>query len=387
MGYHGHLQGQISAAFWYDLDGYRPAGQPDLFGQISDYQQPLLVVYALSAEWRRSLPLEYLRLGRQTSEHGLPISFDGGSLGLRLWERQLSLFGYGGRTVHFFETQPGLFENWVLCAGAGYRPNESLRLELDSRFEHDSLLTQDARERVWIFAHSYGLTLSTRFEENWAKLFVRGLNRSASHAGGALHLFFPSLTAGIDAQASAQLRTLGEVSENENPFYTLLGPSLPNLRARLEVWKEFGLGEFTTLDLRAGWRVRQLLRGTESPFNRNSGGVYFQTEVNNLGVKGLFATGILEWIYIPWSLTNSSFLTLGGSAGYTVRRVKVEAGTYYQRWKINYYRDVEELQNARTVFGTVAVRPVRWLEVRARYTAEIVDRTIQSVFLSLREDF
>jgi hypothetical protein len=386
-GYHDRLQGQISAAFWYDLDGYRPAGQPDLFGQISDYQQPLLVVYALSAEWRRSLPLEYLRLGRQTSEHGLPISFDGGSLGLRLWERRLSLFGYGGRTVHFFETQPGLFENWVACAGAGYRPNENLRLELDSRFEHDSLLTQDARERVWIYAHSYGLTLSTRFEDNWAKLFVRGLNRSASHAGGALHFFFPSLTAGIDAQASAQLRTLGEVSENENPFYTLLGPSLPNLRARLEVWKEFGLGEFTTLDLRAGWRVRQLLRGAESPFNRNSGGVYFQTGVNNLGVKGLFATGILEWNYIPWSLTNNSFLALGGSAGYAVRRVKVEAGTYYQRWKINYYRDVEELQNARTVFGTVGVRPVRWLEVRARYTAEIVDRTIQSVFLSLREDF
>jgi hypothetical protein len=102
-GYHDHLQGQISAVLWNDLDGHTPAGQPNLFAEPSDYRNPLFVVYALSAEWRRSLPLDYLRLGRQTSEHGLPITFDGASLGLRLWEHQLSLFGYAGRTVHFFE--------------------------------------------------------------------------------------------------------------------------------------------------------------------------------------------------------------------------------------------------------------------------------------------
>jgi hypothetical protein len=385
-GYHDHLQGQVSAALWYDLDGHVATGQPDVFGEISDYQQPLIVVYALSAEWRRSLPLEYLRLGRQASEHGLPITFDGGSLGLRLWERKLSLFGYAGRTIHFFEAQPGLFENWVACAGAGYRPNQNLRLEFDSRFEHDTVLSQETRERVWVYAHSYGLALSTRFEESWAKVFVRGLNRSASHAGAALRLFFPSIALGIDAQANAQLRTLGEISETENPFYSLLGPSLPNLRTRLEVWKEIGLGPLTVLNLRAGWRVRQLLRGAESPFNRDFGGIYFQSELSDLAVKGLFATGILEWNYVPWSLTRDSFLAVGGSAGYTTRRIKVEAGTYYQRWKVTYYRDVEELQDARTIYGSAGFRALPWLEVRARYTVEIVDRTIQSVFLSLRED-
>ena len=385
-GYHDHLQGQISAALWYDVDGHVPQGQPDVFGETSDYRQPLFVVYALSAEWRHSLPLEYLRLGRQASEHGLPITFDGASLDLRLWERRLSLFGYAGRTIHFFESQPGLFENWVTCVGAGYRPSQNLRLEFDSRFEHDSILAQDQQERVWVYAHSYGLTLSMRREESWAKLFVRGLDRSASHAGGALRLVFPSIALGVDAQVNAQLRTLGEISENENPFFSLLGPSLPNLRTRLEVWKEIGLGQTTTLNLRAGWRVRQLLSGVESPFNRNFGGVYFQTELNDLAVKGLFAVGILEWNYVPWSLTNDSFLALGGSAGYSTRRVKVEAGTYYQRWKVNYYRDVEELQDARTVYASAGVRVLPWLEVRARYTLEIVDRYIHSAFFSLRED-
>jgi hypothetical protein len=303
-----------------------------------------------------------------------------------LWERRLSLFGYAGRTIHFFESQPGLFENWVTCVGAGYRPSQNLRLEFDSRFEHDSILAQDQQERVWVYAHSYGLTLSMRREESWAKLFVRGLDRSASHAGGALRLVFSSIALGVDAQVNAQLRTLGEISENENPFFSLLGPSLPNLRTRLEVWKEIGLGQTTTLNLRAGWRMRQLLSGVESPFNRNFGGVYFQTELNDLAVKGLFAVGILEWNYVPWSLTNDSFLALGGSAGYSTRRVKVEAGTYYQRWKVNYYRDVEELQDARTVYASAGVRVLPWLEVRARYTLEIVDRYIHSAFFSLRED-
>jgi hypothetical protein len=385
-GYHGHLQGQVSAALWYDVDGHVPHGQPDVFGETSDYRQPLFVVYALSAEWRHSLPLEYLRLGRQASEHGLPITFDGGSLDLRLWERRLSLFGYAGRTIHFFEVQPGLFENWVTCVGAGYRPSQNLRLEFDSRFEHDSILSQDAQERVWVYAHSYGLSFSTRSEESWAKLFVRGLNRSASHAGGALRLVFSSIALGIDAQASAQLRTLGEISENENPFFSLLGPSLPNLRTRLEVWKEFGLGQAATLNLRAGWRMRQLLSGAEGPFNRNFGGVYLQTELNDLAVKGLFAVGVLEWNYVPWSLTNDSFLALGGSAGYSTRKVKAEAGTYYQRWKVNYYRDVEELQDARTIYSSAGFRALPWLEVRARYTLEIVDRYIHSAFFSLRED-
>jgi hypothetical protein len=385
-GYHDHLQGQISAALWYDVDGHVPQGQPDVFGEISDYRQPLFVVYALSAEWRHSLPLEYLRLGRQASEHGLPITFDGASLGLRLWERKLSLFGYAGRTIHFFEAQPGLFENWVTCVGAGYRPSQNVRLEFDSRFEHDSILAQDQQERVWVYAHSYGLTLSMRREESWAKLFVRGLDRSASHAGGALRLVFPSIALGVDAQVNAQLRTLGEISENENPFFSLLGPSLPNLRTRFEVWKEIGLGQRTKLNLRAGWRMRQLLSGVEGPFNRNFGGVYFQTELNDLTIKGLFATGILEWNYVPWSLSNDSFLALGGSAGYSTRKVKAEAGTYYQRWKVNYYRDVEELQDARTVYGSAGFRVLPWLEVRARYTLEIVDRYIHSAFFSLRED-
>jgi hypothetical protein len=386
QGLRDHLLGQISSALWLDLDGHRPSGQPDLFGETSDFRQPLVVLYALSAEWRRSSPLEYLRLGRQTSQHGLPVTFDGGSLGLRLWERKLSLFGYGGRTVHFFETQPGLLEYWVVCAGGGYRPSENVRFEIDSRFERDGMLARDTQQTVFVYAHSYGATLSLRFAESWAKLYARGLNRSASHVGGAMHLASTELAAGLDVQANAQLRVLGELSENEHPFYSLLGPSQPHLRARLEGWKGLAIGAMTVVDLRVGWRVRQLLRGEEGPFNRNSGGIYAQAEVDNLAAKGLFLSGVVEWIYIPWYLRDDAYVAVGGSAGYAAHRVRVEAGTYFQQWKVNYYRDVEELQHARTAFALASVRPAPWLELRARYVLELADRALHSAFISLRED-
>jgi hypothetical protein len=195
------------------------------------------------------------------------------------------------------------------------------------------------------------------------------------------------MAAGLDAQVNVQLRTLGEISENENPFYSILGPSQPNLRARLELWKDLAFGAMTVVNVRVGWRARQLLSGSESAFNRNSGAAYFQTDVNDLATKGLFLSGTVEWNYIPWYLRRYSFFTLGGSAGYAAYRARIEAGTYYQRWKINYYRDIEELQDARTVFASASVRPVPWLELRARYTLEIVDRVLQSAFFSVREDF
>jgi hypothetical protein len=66
---------------------------------------------------------------------------------------------------------------------------------------------------------------------------------------------------------------------------------------------------------------------------------------------------------------------------------KVEAGTYYQQFKINYYRDVEELTSARTVYAMASWRVLPRLEVRGRYILEIVDRAIHSAFLTLREDF
>jgi hypothetical protein len=235
--------------------------------------------------------------------------------------------------------------------------------------------------------NSYGVTLTTRWEELQGKLFARGMNRSFSHVGGVFHLQVPAAALGVDGQATAQLVTLGEIAESESPFFSMLGNSLPHLRARLEAWKEFRLGGAGSLGVAVGSRFRQLLSDQPSRFNRNLNALYLRGEVNDLGWKGTYASVSVEWNLPTQPTDGTRFFTLGGAAGYMSRRVKGEAGTYYQRFKINYYRDVQELEDARTVYAMAAYRLLPQLEIRARYVLEIVDRSIHAAYLTLREDF
>jgi hypothetical protein len=385
LGMDEHLAGTLSAALFYDLDGHVAQGTPDLFGDSHDFRQPLAVFYTLSAEWRRSLPLDHLTLGRQQSTHGLPVTFDGASIDLRLLDRRLNLFAFGGHTVHFFETQPGFFEDWLGSAGAGLRITPNVQVELDSRILHERVPTQDGG-RATVDTNSYGAALTARWETLQGKLFARGMNRSFSHVGGSFRLQVPQAAMGVDGQATAQLVSLGEVAESENPFYSLLGSSLPHLRARLEAWKEFAVGDKATLTVAAGARVRQLLHDDPTPFNRNANAMYLRADLNDLFKKGLFASATAEW-NLPSATDQSSLFSLGGSVGYLSRKAKAELGTYYQRFKINYYRDVEELQDTRTVYAMGSYRVFSQIEMRGRYVLEILDRTIHTAYLTLREDF
>jgi hypothetical protein len=143
----------------------------------------------------------------------------------------------------------------------------------------------------------------------------------------------------------------------------------------------------TTLSLHLGWRERQLINAAERAFNRNTGGVYLMARLDDLGRRGFFVSGTAEYNYVPWSHPHDWFLALGGSTGYTGEAVKTEVGTYFQQFKILYYQRAEELLNSRTVYGSVTYRVATWLELRARYEFEILDRYLQSFFFSLRQDF
>jgi hypothetical protein len=381
-----HFLALASAGLWLDLD-HRPApGTPSIFATEYDYAQPWWVVYSLSAEWHDYRVLEHLRVGRQATEHGLPLTFDGLSVGVRPLGPGLSLFGFGGRTVHFFETGAGFWENWVASVGTTLRPTPNLSLEIDSRLIQQGVPNQDGSARTQVRNHSYGLTASHRSDTAYAKVFVRGLDERASHVGGALQMSFPSAGMGIDSALHAQLVTLGEVVESENPYFSLLGPSLPYVRLRLEGWKEVALGD-TTLGLHLGWRERQLINAAERPFNRNTGGVYLLARLDDLVQRGLFLSGTAEYDYVPWSHPHDRFWALGGSTGYTTQAVKTEVGTYYQQFKILYYQRAEELLNSRTIYASMSYRLASWLELRARYEFEILDRYLESFFFSLRQDF
>lgn len=387
VGLQEHLVGTASVALWFDLDGHVPQGQADLFGDAQGLAQPLAVVYALTAEWRRSQPLDRLIIGRQQSTHGLPVTFDGGALDLRFLERRLSLFAFGGRTVHFFETEPGLLENWLVSAGAGWRLSQTLQVEVDSRYLHEMIIGSGGVLDERVKTNSYGATLKARWDALQGKLFARGINHSFSHVGGMFHLQVPRATLGVDGQATAQLVTLGDIAESESPFYSLLGNSLPHVRARLEAWKEFHVGEKAAFAVAVGTRLRQLLYDQPTAFNRNMNALYVRGDLNDIGWKGAFASVTADWNLPTQSTDSTSFFSLGGTAGYAHREVKGEVGTYFQRFKINYYRAAEELTDARTVYAMASYRVLSQLEIRGRYVLEIVDRAIHSAYLTLREDF
>jgi hypothetical protein len=346
----------------------------------------LAVVYTAAAEWRRTGPLAGLVVGRQQSSHGLPVTFDGGAIDLRFFDRRLTLFALGGQTVHFFQTRPGFFENWLVGGGAGFRLDPNLHIEADSRFLHEIILGSAGVTGERVNTHSYGLALMGRWDDLQAKLFCRGMNRTFSHVGGTFRLRMPAAGMGIDGQATTQLVTLGEIAESESPFFAVLGNSLPFLRARLETWKEFHVGDGGVVAVAVGTRFRQLLRDQPTSFNRNMNALYARMDLTDNPFKGAFASVSVDWNMPTQPDDSTRFFTVGGSAGYTARMAKAELGTYFQRFKVNYYRDVEELTEVRTVYAMGSYRVLSHVEIRARYLVEVVDRTVQSVFLTLRED-
>jgi hypothetical protein len=166
----------------------------------------------------------------------------------------------------------------------------------------------------------------------------------------------------------------------------VLGNSLPFLRARLETWKDFAFDEGGALTVAVGTRFRQLLHDQPTRFNRNMNALYARIDLNDNPFKGAFASASVDWNMPTQADDPTRLFTVGGSAGYNARTAKAEVGTYFQRFKINYYRDVEELTDVRTLYVMGSYRVLSHLEVRARYLLEVVDRTIQSAFLTLRED-
>lgn len=381
------FRAEMSGALWLDLDGGSAPGAASLFATQYDNARPWIAAYALSAEWRRDKWLDHARVGRQSSEHGLPITFDGGSLGLRVLERKLLLFGFGGRTVHFFETKPGLFENWIASLGATYRPTANVALELDARAIQEQVLNADRSRHDTVSNSSYGFSAAWRSESLYTKALARGIDDRISHVGGNFQLQSTELGFGLDARVHAQLTTLGEIAESENPFFSLLGPSLPHARFRFESWKDLSVGPDSTLSLHLGWRGRQVIAHAEQPFNRNTGAVYLHARIDDFVQKGLFIGGTAEANYVPRALTREWALAFGGFTGYSGSDIRTEVGTYFQQFKINYYQVAEELHDARTVYGSIAYRLLTWLDLRARYEIDIFDRYLQSFYLSARQDF
>jgi len=378
-----------SLGLWWDANGVSDTGTASTLNSMRDDRDPWpwVEVYDLAAEFHDLSALSLLKIGRQVSLHGLPVTFDGVSMEISALKPWLGFFAMGGRTVHFFETDSGIFEDWIASIGAVVRPMRGLRLELDYRFQREQILAPDKVSRNELMDHTYGLSLWYRHGERlYLNAYFRGLNDSVSHAGTALHFDWTDKGVGLDLGFDAQLITLRQANEGTDPYFALLGERLPYVRWRMDLWKVFTTkaGEY---GIHAGWNGNQLVEGDTGPFNRNMGRFYLTFTANDIGVKGPFLNVSAEGYYSDWTFAGDWFWTAGGSVGYASGKVGAEVGTYFQQYKYVYYRDVREISDVRTVFGQVAYRPLKWLKLKVRYEFQRYDRDEHALIVTVSQVF
>ncbi len=381
-----HFRGYLSAGAWLDIDGQPSTGSPSALSSSYDLDSSLwLDVFSLYGEYHSKGILRLARVGRQAMEFGLPIVIDGALIELRPlapapW---FDIFAFGGRSVHFFEADQGLLEDWVGSAGVVIRPVERLRLVVDYRF-----LLEETHIVEEIKDHTYGAEVWYA-PLDWlsAKAYGRGIGANASHVGGATRLAWHELGLGVDLKVDSQVSELKEVNEVDNPYFAILGASLPHTRWGLDLWKSFSTsaGEY---GIHAGWTGRAN-HEDEATFNRDYGKLYLLLEASDIGVKGPFVSLSVEnhFANLTPTFDEEGVLTAGGAAGYKNHMLRAEAGSYYQRFKYDYYDDVQEYENVRTFFGSFSVKPIDWLSIRARYTMEQLDRDIHTVLFTLTQSY
>ena len=378
------FSGDLALGLWWDIDGLPDTGTPTGLSQVRQLDEPPLWfdVYALSAAYQSRGLLRAARVGRLSIDRGLPLLLDGASVELAPIARYLELFVYGGRSVHFFELDAGLFEDWVASVGVASRPLRDLRLELDYRFQWEST------ERIeGMIDHGYGLGAWYRLDD-WARLraYLRGIDDALAFAGGALQVQWPSQELGAELRVHAQTTELRELNELDNPFFLTLGPSRPYLRWKADAWKAFS-SAFGTYSLHLGGDGRHLVDGGESPFNRDFGRLYAMAQAVDIVVDGPFAMLVLARHGERFDFAGHGVWAVTGSAGYQARAWRVEAGSAYDSYKYTYYQSVDELQDVLTLFADAQVRPFDLLSVRVRYAYERFAWDVHTLTFGLSQVF
>ncbi|MBI5524900.1 MAG: hypothetical protein HY897_01055 [Deltaproteobacteria bacterium] len=383
----GRFVAEGAAAAWWDIDG---TSRTPGFGlrSLRETTDPALWVdvYRLSAEYRSPSDLVRLaRAGRQEAEHGLPEIFDGAAVELRP-ARWLGLFAFGGRTEHFYELRPKVSEDWLGSAGAVLRPVENLKIDIDYRLLSEDVPADSEGAKTPLTTNSYGVTGMYRFGE-WlrAKLYARGLDASLSNAGGAVGATNQERLMGVEVRLDTQTVAIKEINEANDPYYLVLGESLPFARWRLDLFKGFSTSA-GTYTLHIGYEGRNLLRDDETVFNRNTSRLYSLFTAADVGIKGPFAGLLFERNSAGLDLFGGQGIwAVGGSAGWDRGILRAEAGTYYQRFAYVYYQDVEELADVRVFFGDVRLRIREWISARTRYQYEAFDRELHTLIVGLTQ--
>ncbi|MBN2358475.1 MAG: hypothetical protein JXR83_03420, partial [Deltaproteobacteria bacterium] len=136
-----------------------------------------------------------------------------------------------------------------------------------------------------------------------------------------------------------------------------------------------------------GGSGRHLLAGIEGPFNRNFGRLFVQATATDIAVRGPFANLTLGRDSDRFDLAGHGVWSVGGSAGYEAGWLRGEVGSSYDQYKYTYYHTVDEIEDVRTFYGELRVRPRGYLSVRARYQFERFAWDVHTLWFSLAQAY
>jgi hypothetical protein len=382
----GRLQAHVALLLFVDTDGNATDG--GLYS-IRDQGAPIqFLPQTLEARYGDDKWLRRLSVGRFVVLEGWPMTLDGAALTVaplgHLGDRALfglaasDVFASAGRTVHFYEVDDTFLDDWSASFGTNLRLMRFANLQLDYR-----VLVEDIAAGG--LDHTYGARLTLRATEHGTvDVYARGLNAGVSRAGIGTQLFLPwNVTAVV--RLDGQPMKLDVAHEQMNPYLAVLGPSMPWARATVEISKSETL-PFGTVAVRGGWNHRARLMGADRPFNRSFGRAYLGGDVTDLFFDGFFVGARGEYHYLT-NIADDGVVAAGGAVGYQNRYVRIDAGTDYQRYKIIYYRDVDELVDVQSYYAGASVRIFDMFALRADYTVEMFDRVVHTANVSLVENF
>lgn len=378
-----------SLALFWDLEGRPSTGSNSPLSTMTERPQSdaWFSLYTLQAEYHSRDLLRLARIGRQSSDYGRALTYDGATLVFAPLGRMLELVAFGGHLMRFYAPDMPFFGaagDWLASGGVVVRPTDYLRFDVLYRFtKEDGDTRSDPKD------HSVSVAARGRWLDYlFAKAYLETLNKNVSETGGSLRGEWVEGELGAQLAVKAQPVTLHRASDWADPFSLTLNRSLPFVQINSEIWKAFTT-KVGVYGLHLGYDARQLLNGhKEESFNRNTGRLYLSAGGTDIGVKGPFAQVVFERVADGPAISSHGQWMAGGSVGYDHKYVRAEVGSVYQQYKYDYFADANELAKVETVYAEIKGKPLKWLALRARYECDIMKSLVlHSVFFGLTQSY
>ncbi len=347
--YEFHLFGMIKV----DADGDQDWQSFHPFEDVDDARKSEWAVYVYDAyvAFNETLPhLKQLRVGRQAGNRDEMVFFDGVAGDFEL-PRDVDLSVYGGRSVHFYEEDPG--SDVLIGVGIDYS------LTARTKLIADYLYADDERD---VLADERNSLVSLKVKQlvgNASKVMVR----CRMIDGKKRDLTFRSVSAipgsgglVLNVGYFSQLRSQNELSNEFSLFHDIMGVSEPYHNFDMNVRKP--IGERHAINM--GFAMRQLANddSAERSFNREYERMFVTYDTYDLPREGMTVGATVE----RWQGDSGGADSFGLDVGYDLdswrEGANINVGTYYSLYKYDYYFDTGEKADVSTYYikGKVPLR-------------------------------